>query len=113
VPKPKTSHKPIWYPTENPTFWYRKAIAPSFYTHEDEITQFERQLEKLRWSQRQGDLEDSHNGHSLQMNLVDEDEFQLETPITSMFNVRIFPFHVVFTYSFGHGISHELGSCPY
>ncbi len=78
--KPKTPHESIWDPAKNPTFWYREAIAPSFRTHEDEIIQFEKrlekQLEKLRQFQRQGDLEDSHGGRSSQMNLTYEDEFQ-------------------------------------
>jgi hypothetical protein len=46
------------------------------------------------------------------MNLVNEDEFQLEIPITLVFNVRVFPSHVVHLF-FCLGIGHELGSCPY
>jgi hypothetical protein len=37
VAKLKTLQEPTWHPTKNPTFWYHKAIAPSFYIQEDEI----------------------------------------------------------------------------
>jgi hypothetical protein len=42
VVEPKTPWEPIWDPTKNPTFWYRKAVVPSFYIHEDEIVQLEK-----------------------------------------------------------------------
>lgn len=111
--EPKTPCELIWDPTKNPTFVYQEAIAPSFHTHEDEIIQFERWFEKLKQYQRHGDLEDSHGGHSSQMSLTDEDEFQPETLVTLVFNVRVFPSCVVFTFFFGHGIGHEFSSCPY
>jgi hypothetical protein len=47
------------------------------------------------------------------MSLVDEDEFQPKNIVTLVFNVRVFPFHVVLTCFLCPGTGHELGNCPY
>jgi hypothetical protein len=72
----KTPWEPIWDPTKNLACGYQKAITPSFRTHEGEIAQLKRRLEKLKRSQRWSDFDNSHIRRSSQMSFTNEDEFK-------------------------------------
>jgi hypothetical protein len=70
-------------------------------------------LEELQQFQKRDVLNDQRNGHSLIMNLVDDNDFQPKNPITLMFNVGVFVPHYVPPCFSCHDIRHVITSYLY
>ncbi len=97
----------MWNPTKNQTFWYHKIVYLVHAVGRMRLFNFRGKLKILN-SFRGRILLKNDNKTNIEMNHVDDEDFQPKILLTHMFNVRFFDYNVLPTCQFYHETGHVI-----